>query len=159
MKLNLGVIDIPYAYEQQVSGKKGKPLKRTKKVVRSITTGEVADIIEGTYGVMEFFFDRHGDEIADKIADSYEGALANVMAGGPFNPDPGQEGLEWVEQRFRDFLSNKEMDGWHDGIPTEAARRGVSHRFAKPYARRPSRPSFIDTGQYQAGFRAWAGEF
>jgi hypothetical protein len=33
--------------------------------------------------------------------------------------------------------------------------RGVNHRFMHPYARRPSRPSFIDTGLYVANFTAW----
>lgn len=160
MKISLGVVDVPYAYEQEILGKKGKPLKKKRKVKKSITTGEIAEILEAKYGIMGVFFDRHGQEIADFVADAYEGALENVLTGGPFNPNPGQEGFEKIDQLFRDFLSNNEMAQLGiTGVPTEAAKAGVSHRFAHPYAERPSRPSFIDTGQYQTMFRSWTGEF
>ena len=61
-----------------------------------------------------------------------------------------------IETRFRHFLSQKEMDSLGvPGVPTKAALAGVSHRFKHPYAKRAPRPSFIDTGLYEASFRAW----
>jgi len=44
----------------------------------------------------------------------------------------------------------------YPGIPTGAAEAGVNHRLLHPYAKdNPERPSFIDTGQYQADFKSW----
>lgn len=158
--LNLGVVDIPYAYEQEVLSKKGKPLKRKKTVTKSITTGEVAEILEEKYHVMEIFFEIHGEQIMELLTDAVVGAYETAAMGGPTQAEPHAEALEKIGQMFRDFLSNQEMDGYHGEfstlqIPTRAAREGVSHRFAHPYAHRPERPSFIDTGEFQAAFTAW----
>lgn len=159
-KLHLGVVDFPYSYDQQAVSKKGKPLKKKRRVTKSITTGEVAEFIENEYHVMESFFEVHGDEVMNDIVDAYEGSLDNMLLGGPSRSNPGQEGLEKAEQRFRDFLANREMDTMGvPGIPTQAALEGVSHRFAHPYAKRSERPSFIDTGTYASAFKAWMAEF
>jgi hypothetical protein len=163
---NLGVIDIPYAYEQQRLSKKGKPLKRGRTVTKSTTTGEVAEYLEDQYHVMETFFEVHGEEVMEALLDSYEGAIDNVLAGGALQQEPAREAFEKIEQRFRDFLTNEEMNALGmPGVPTEASGQGtrvggIQHRFAHPYARgNVSRPSFIDTGLYQSSFRIWQAEF
>lgn len=154
--LNLGVVDIPYAYEQEVLSKKGKPLKRRKKVVKSITTGEVAQILEDRYHIMEVFFEVHGEQIMELLTDAMVGASETEALGGPASPEPYGDATEKIDQMFRDFLSNREMDALGvPGVPTQAALEGVSHRFAQPHARRPERPSFIDTGEFQAAMRSW----
>jgi hypothetical protein len=111
---------------------------------------------------MEFFYKTHEDEVVSAIEDAVGDKLENLMMGAPGSGDFDQlfeEGdLSAVEDTFRKFLDAKEMDGQVPGVPTAASLRGVSHRMKNPYAHRASRPSFIDTGMYQANFRAWVEE-
>ncbi len=63
---------------------------------------------------------------------------------------------EELGDAFRIFIDQKELDGVIPGVPTQAALRGVNHRLMRPYAKsNPVRPSFKDTGLYEASFRAW----
>jgi hypothetical protein len=135
--LHLGVLDIPYAS------------KETK------TTGDVAEILEAKYHVMDYFFNLHQEEIIKELEVSIAGSFESLMMGAPPQEDIHAAGTARVETMFKDFLSNQEMDGLEPGVPTTAALRGVSHRFKRPYVLRPPRPSFIDTGQYQATFKCW----
>ena len=107
---------------------------------------------------MEVFFETFGaDKIAELAGVAIAGAIEDVAAGRP--PDrivPTAEAESEIEAKFRSFLSEQKMDGIGiPGVPTQAALNGVSHRFLHPYAKRPERPSFIDTGLYQANFKAW----
>lgn len=139
MKLNLGVLDVPYDYS-----KDGK------------TTGDVAEILEGKYHIFEHFAQMHGEDISKALEASVQGAFESMLMGAPPRNDLYGAGTDAIEQTFRKFLSGAEMDALgYPGIPTEAAKRGVSHRFKHPYARRPSRPSFEDTGLLEASMRAW----
>jgi hypothetical protein len=106
---------------------------------------------------MEIFFNLHQDFIVGELKDSLQGALGNLMMGAPAQSTSfSAEATSAIENDFRMFLSLREMDDInYPGVPTRAALRGVSHRFAHPYARRASRPSFVDTGLFMASFRAW----
>lgn len=120
------------------------------------TTGEVAEILEAKYHIMETFFELHETEIVGMLERSLEGALQNIAAGAPGTIGVNAEGESAIEATFKNWLSQRGMDQTATpGVPTLAALHGVSHRFAHPYARRASRPSFIDTGLYQANFKAW----
>jgi hypothetical protein len=139
-KLIMGVTDIPY------------------RGPGTTTTGDVAEILEARYGIMEKFWELHGEEIADMIAEAMQAKLENVLMGAPVEVDDilSEADLGKVAQKFRDFLDNKELDGIVPGVPTQAARSGVSHRMRSTRAvGRDPRPSFIDTGEYQAAFQAW----
>lgn len=133
MILTLGVLDIPY--------KTG-----------GVSTGDVAEILESKYHVMEVFAGTHIDDIANDLADSVAGALETLMAGGPVQADPTIAAMGTIEKRFQDFLTHEEMAGW-PGVPTQAALEGRSSRFKGK--RGPRRPSLIDTGTYLASFKAW----
>ena len=152
MQLNLGVIDIPYA-EIPDSG----PVEMT---------GEVAQKLERNYGVMQFFFDQHADFVALELEDSFAGALANALMGAPKRADSAlfNQACSKIETKFKYFIDNKEMDGKAGGVPTKASLEGVSHRFKYKNRKRasksrvrnnPVRPSFQDTGLYEASFKAW----
>jgi hypothetical protein len=164
--LHLGVIDIPYADTSYT--KKPKNMRRGRarrgKVeapapsATSKSTGMVAEILEAKYHIMETFANRHEDLIVSSLNDAIEDALETMMLRGNRSPGslvPTAAGEQIIEDRFKQFLSQREMDGLAGGVPTAAALRGVSHRFLHPYARRASRPSFIDTGLYQANFKVW----
>lgn len=143
MILHLGVFDVPYAR----AGRKGS--------AGSQTTGDVAQWLENRYHVMEVFFRENEEEIASAMEGSVSAALESALMGGTAL-DPLGAATSKIEDRFKTFLSTGEMERLgYPGVPTEAARRGVNHRLKNPGRLRAARPSFIDTGLYQASFHAW----
>lgn len=151
MKLALGVLDVAYS---DAHGKKG-----------ATTTGEVAEILEDRYGVMETFFEEKKQQIADALAEQLVKQIAQVSSGGP-QPNDAFAGAEGqIDHMFRRFLDDEEMARIAGGLSEgEAARfrdfrgagsRGVSHRKKQPYSsKNEARAAFIDTGLYQLSFRA-----
>lgn len=137
MKLHLGVTDLPYPNDKD-----------------GISTGDVAEILEENYEVMATYWEKHGQEGADALTEALVGTMESQLMGAPPTQDPFGSGTEKIEDGFRKFLDAKEMDG-RPGVPTQAAKDGVSHRFKRPYVKRDPRPSFIDTGLYQANMKAW----
>jgi hypothetical protein len=160
--LNIGVLDIPYTYEQQTLTKKGKPRKNGKKVMLSITTGEVAHYLEEEYHLMESFFEVHKEKIVDALTEAVLGDLDNVLNGRLPNRDVFVAAAEEIETWYKHFLSTREAEtigisgGPNRPVPTKAALAGVNHRLAHPYADgNPRRPSFIDTGLYESSVKVW----
>lgn len=165
---HLGVVDIPYVEGEKVreARKRTKASKHAPKPLTpkgSTTTGDVAEILEGKYGVMQAFVDKYQPDIEQLLAQSVEGALEDLLAGKAV-ADVLQGSVEAVfkeaeseiEHKFRNFLSTKEIETMGiPGVPTEAAKEGHSHRFKHPYKKRPARPSFIDTGLFSASFASW----
>ncbi|MBL0907810.1 MULTISPECIES: hypothetical protein [Pectobacterium] len=131
--LHLGVMDIPYEGE-------GK------------TTGDVAELLEAKYQIMQTFFDRYGNEIADLMSNDLASNLENMLAGAPPSRDPLAESMSRIHGLFVAFLDNEEMSGT-PGVPTRRALLGISKRFKNKKG--APRPSFIDTGTYQAAMRTW----
>lgn len=168
-KLVLGVIDLPYATPSYTpiytptkspkallgAAKRGK-ISAPRYAGNQKTTGDVATILEDKYHIEEVFFELHRNQIVGALETSLSGALENLLAGAPATISGTAEGESKIETMFKQYLSNREMDALGvKGVPTKAAQKGVSHRFLHPYAKRPPRPSFIDTGLMQANFRAW----
>lgn len=156
MRLHLGVVDLPYAYEQAV----GKGKKRA--VALSVTTGEVAGYLENKYHPMEVFFEIHGEEIAKDLEEGLAGTLESLLMGAPPSLSAFGSAESAIDKRFRDFLTNKEMERLgYPGVPTEASGSGkrvggINHRLKNPYARsNPARPSFVDTALYENSFKSW----
>lgn len=154
--LNLGVVDVPYVDAEKPATqrkriKAGKPPEPNE-----MTTGDVAEILEAKYHVMEIFYEMHKEDVAKDLAESVVGALETIMMGGPADLDALGGATSKIEERFRDFLTNREMEKLgYPGVPTQAALDGVNHRFKHPYAQKNKRrPSFVDTGLYQASFKA-----
>lgn len=155
-KLHLGVLELPYAdASYKEIGAKGRGKKNKRKSASSVTTLEVAKFLEADYGIMAFFYERHGDFIADAMADSYEKVVEALSMGAPPTIDPFGPAAQQIQSRFREMLMNRELDGQVAGVPTKAAQRGTSKRFKRASKKRPERPSFIDTGLYEGSFRIW----
>jgi hypothetical protein len=136
MILHLGVHDHPYV------GKSG------------VTTGDVAEWLEGKYHVMEVFAGTYIDEISDAMADNVAGAIEQIIAGAPI-PEPEYlfiDAMAATKKHFEHFLTMEEMAGW-PGVPTQAALDGAQSRFKKRHG--PRRPSFVDSGEYFASFVSW----
>jgi hypothetical protein len=175
MILHLGVIEQQYDNSESYEKAKNKAYKYGKAKAGNIeapaiaapmakTTFDVAERLEAKYHVMELFFEEVGvDLIAKALEHSVNGAIQNVLMGAPVADEPlspskqgpVSEAMSEVEAAFKHFLSLQFLDGVARGVPTQAALMGVNHRMKHPYANRPPRPSFIDTGLYQANFKAW----
>ena len=144
--LHIGVIDIPYADE-------------------AITTGEVAKILEARYGVMSAFYQSHKADIQTAIAKSLQGQVVGILNGKPLNSDPYVRACADIDSMFKQFLSLSEIEKMGiEGVPTKAALDGKTSRFkaGKNKGNRRGkvksgsrRPSFIDTGTYQASEKSW----
>jgi hypothetical protein len=157
--LHLGVVDIPYVqYEpQRAQAKRAKGSKKAPKqktAAGTQTTGDVAEWLENKYHVMEVFFQLHEKDIAETFENALAGALENIALGAPNTVDALASATSNVEDLFKKFLSLKEMDALGvAGVPTQASLDGVNHRLKS--GKGPTRPSFIDTGLYEASFACW----
>jgi hypothetical protein len=159
VKLVLGVTEAPY--------KSGK------------TTGEVAEALEKKYHLMQTFSELYGSNIGAMLEEGVAAALNSMLNGGPVNKHPFESGCAKIENLFRQSLTIKAYDGLIPGTPTQAALKGVSHRFVNVYnteyytaidkktgkvirrkankkqrAARMQRPSFVDTGTFSKNFAA-----
>lgn len=153
--LHLGVIDIPYANDGPRKSGRGK--KKKLKQSTSMTTHDVATILEDKYSVMEIFFGAHRDQISKLIEEALAGALESQLMGAPASADPFASVNEQIGEMFKQFILTQEIEKIGiPGVPTQAALAGVSHRKMHPYAKaNPRRPSFYDTGMYVDNFKAW----
>lgn len=156
MILHLGVIDVPYA-EYTASNANLRRRKKPKATGLTKTTGDVAGWLEDKYHVMEVFWLENQQFIVDALSDGLQGSLESILMGAPPQLAPFGSGLSKIDDRFKQFLSQQEIEKVGiPGVPTMAARRGINHRLKRPYARsNPRRPSLIDTGLYQASEKSW----
>lgn len=161
--LNLGVIDMPYSnYEppQKISqakkGRKNKPLK-PKSDAATKTTGEVAEILEDKYGILDTFAFARLPDIAKSLEESIAGELETLMMGGQPKTNPFQGAESSITTMMKRFISAQEIEHMGvEGVPTQAALDGVNHRLKHPYAKNNERrPSFMDTTLYWQSLRAW----
>jgi hypothetical protein len=157
--IHLGVIDAPYANRAQQKvpkAKKGRQAKPIQREANTQTTGDVAEILEGKYGIMQTFAEVKEAEILDFVQASLSDALENLMAGGPAG-NPFSQGEADIETMFKNFIISQEVETASiPGVPTQAALDGVNHRLKHPYAKdNQRRPSFDDTGLYVQNFKCW----
>lgn len=149
--LHLGVIDVPYVDGGGSKGKKGKKSAATK------TTGEVAEILEEKYGVLDTFAFARLPDIAKALENSIAGQLETMMMGGHPSGNPFAGAESSITTMMKNFISLQEIEHMGiEGVPTQAALNGVNHRLKHPYAKgNPRRPSFIDTSLYWSTLTAW----
>lgn len=164
MIIHLGVVDVPYSAEsfekppKKSKFRRGSAKRPARDVISKagdITTGDVATILEKKYHIEEAFWkSRHGEKIANAITEDLNDYLNDKMAGAPVELTFAAA-LSTAHTEFQEFIDSREMNGMPN-IPTDAAKRGVNHRFLHPYAtNNPERPSFRDTGLMEASFVAW----
>jgi hypothetical protein len=163
--LNFGVIDIPYSLASYGAATKMRRLGRAKRGKATApktndaaakTTGDVAAILEDKYSIFETFYeDVGGAAIAAIFEKSLAGTMENIAAGQTGNISLSAEAESEIETTFRVWLGDEKMNGRTAGVPTQAALAGVNHRMLHPYAKRGPRPSFIDTGLFQANAKVW----
>jgi hypothetical protein len=161
--LKLGVIDVPYANEAQAGkipqakkGKANKPLK-PKTASGTQTTGDVAEILEEKYHIMDTFAFARLPDIAKELEDSIAGELETLLMGGRSNPNPFAKAESAIGTMFKTFLETADIEHMGiEGVPTQAALDGVNHRLKHPYSKENTRrPSFMDTHAYHDHFICW----
>jgi hypothetical protein len=145
--LHLGVTELPYQ-SPPTTKTRGK-----KTGTGAQTTGDVAEILESRYHIMTLFFEEKQAAIIQALEDSVESALQSILMGAPATLDPYGSATATIETMFRQFISQKGLDGVVPGVPTAASLLGISKRFKN--RRNPGRPSFYDTGLYSSAMRAW----
>lgn len=120
---------------------------------RATTTGDVAGYLENDYHVMRTYLELHETEIGELLAHAMAGEIESLAQGKPAHFDVSGP-MNRIEEEFRDYLDRGE---WRNtsGQVIAAAEAGVSHRKKRPYAKNKERTAFVDTGLYQASFRAW----
>ncbi len=166
MILNFGVIEQPYSTESYGAATKRRKIglakrgkanaPRAKSSGGMKTTGDVGKILEDKYHIMEIFYEETGAEtIAGLLENSLARTMESILHGGPATMRFSAQAESRIETVFRLWLGRRGLDGIEPGVPTKAAQRGVNHRFLHPYAKRAPRPSFIDTGLYQANMKVW----
>jgi hypothetical protein len=153
--LSLGVIEQQYDDRPIAPKAKIKPGKKAKrKKGASVSTGDVAEWLEDKYHVMEIFAQVKSAEIEAAIEASLEKHMLTLLMGGEaLGANALVEAQGDIEKEFRYFIDSDGMNGLYKGVPTQAALDGINHRLANPRTGNP-RPSFLDTGLYQASFRA-----
>lgn len=140
--LHLGVLDVPYS-----DGKR--------------STGDVAQILEDKYHVMELFAEDYGaDAISKAFEEAARDALEDLLSGAPVDSlSLTQSATDDIETAFKTFIDRRGLDYIVPGVPTKASLKGVNHRFKRATAKtNPVRPSFRDTGLYEASMKAWTEE-
>lgn len=165
IKLKMGVIDQYYTTPpgRYIKTKGGKKKFRASKARNKapVTTTQVANWLESKYHVMEIYLTLHSKQVQSFVDKALLGAARNLIISGRMAANPLAGAEQKITADFKAFLSNREIERiGYPGIPTKAALRGKSSRFKLGYAldragNRTRRPSFIDTGLYQASAKAW----
>jgi hypothetical protein len=168
MKLNFGFESFPYAARYSAKSpltaatKKRRPKQLSaaqQAYGQGKTTQQVAKDLENQYGIVEKFYEMEEDNIVDLVEEAFDEAIEKVMMMQRISKKGiSDASTNKIEERFRKNLAERRYDGMLPGVPTLASLRGVSHLLQHPYAKRGSRPSFIDTGMYSRSFRAWVTE-
>lgn len=123
---------------------------------RGKTTGDVAEILEGKYGIVQVFWRNHRQRIANALTKAMADSLPDMLGGTRLTAHIFDATMSQVAHQFKRYLNTGEVErSGIPGVPTQAALRGVSHRRAHPYRKRAPRRSFIDSGLYEASFEAW----
>ncbi|HXS04809.1 MAG TPA: hypothetical protein VN731_10055 [Rhodanobacter sp.] len=142
MELKFGVVDVAYSDAGKVT-----------------TTGDVAEYLEERYHVMRSFLELNEEDIGQILVDQVAGAIENIAMGGGAQKDFLAPAMGKIEERFRNFLDSGEMARLlPETQQIAAAQQGVNTRKkAKKNKGGKPRQAFVDTGLYQASFRAWVG--
>ena len=118
----------------------------------------MANILEQHYHIMDTFFRLNQEKVADLLATSVRNQIVNIFAGAPPQANPFAEGEQAIGAMFKEFIEQERMPptGAPWPIPTRAALMGVNHRLK--LKKGAPRPSFRDTGTYEAAFKAWVSQ-
>lgn len=136
--LHFGVVDVGYTGEQGAT-----------------TTGDVAQFLEDRYHVMRTFLELKEDQIARVLVDQVAGAIESIAQGNRLPRPDWKPSMGKIDRMFRDFLDAGELQHLlpkSQKVSEETLRTSSRKKVMK---QDEARQAFIDTGHYQASFRAW----
>ena len=151
MNLHLGFEASSYTTSSNYVGRhSGVPYGEGK------NSAQVAAELEERYGIVETFVRMEEDFIISIIEDKMGEDLDEIIGMSSISKKGiSDQDTDKIVERFKRDIAHRRFDGLIPGVPTLASIRGVLHSRRHPYARRASRPSFRDTGNYVNSFRAW----
>ena len=138
------------------------------------TTGSVGTQLEENYGLFSAFYEHEKDEITHLIEEDVDLAIQSLISGGGLSKNVFGDSTSEIDHLFKTFLSTQEAErvlapGVNGlPVPTKAALEGKSLRlkggrrlrkvkkgqeYETAYGNR--RPSFIDSGVFEASFKSW----
>jgi hypothetical protein len=140
LKLVLGFEDRPYTAQYITPGRRKY---RTGKYGQKTSSAQVAEELEGRYGILESFVEEE-DTIQTLLEDVLAERIDQVLAGKDYDKKDIEKRLPGIEKAFKTMLE-EEMLHTRGNVPTAAAMT-------------EGRKSFIKTGLYRSSFRAWVEE-
>jgi hypothetical protein len=160
--LHMGFINTPYTKETMTrpatSAKEEMKRQRRRSFSKTMTAEDVANILENRYNIVETFSAIYEEKINRILLEGFSEVASSAIKDRGGSTIAKLKNLmkpntKRIENMFKEFLNNEEMNGMVEGVPTGAALEG-KRRGRK--SRSGGRPSFVDTGIYRASFRCWA---
>lgn len=158
--LTLGIVEQPYSVaptpkKVAKASKRPRKAKATKTESGTQTTGDVATWLENKYGVYQAFVDDQKDAINEALRDSVEASVETYLTSGQQPQDPFAAANSTIDALFKAWLASGAIEKLGiAGVPTQASIERRSLRFKNKQSKGP-RPSFINTGLYEANFHSW----
>jgi hypothetical protein len=161
IKLHMGFIGTPYTYETKGapirSAKIEEARKRKRGFSRTMTADKLAGILERKYEIVQVFNEIYENEITEMIHNGFREVAEHMISNRKTGTTTiGMKRLmkpytDKIQEMFRTFIDNEEMNGLVEGVPTAVS---VTGRGGWKWRRKPG-PSFVASGIYRASFRAW----
>lgn len=149
LKLKLGVVEVP-----EPGG---------------ITSYGLGKILEEKYTLFSSYVDMHKKDIEHELCEALVGAFETYQATGHIAKQPFDAAGQELSLGLKKFIYEEELAGKVSGVPTQAALEGISTRTMngkvpkkvrggqkfKKVRTGVRRPSFIDTGIFEASTKVW----
>ena len=117
----------------------------------SITCGEVAEILEGKFDVMQIFANMNEAKIAAFIEQGIADSIESKMMGAPDDLDMFGSAMEKIKDGFDEYIDQQQH-----GIKLKKFNRPMAGaRFKKQYRKVAKTLAFVDSGMYRSNFKAW----
>jgi len=143
LKLKLGVVDVP-----EPGG---------------ITSHGLGKILEEKYTLFSSYVEMHHKDIENELCQAIVGAFETYQATGYIAKQPFDAAGQELTLGLKQFIYKEELAGKVAGVPTQAALEGVTTRKVgrgkrakfKRVKTGVRRPSFIDSGIFEASTKVW----
>ncbi|HSY75450.1 MAG TPA: hypothetical protein VK890_01260 [Bacteroidia bacterium] len=164
LTLHFGFVQTPYTSETRfrpaTSAKAAEKLKRKRGFRSTMTADKLANILEAKYNIVHTFSEVHDEDIRDIINNGFKEVAERMILERKGHSKASLKNLmksatRQVEELFKAFLDNEEMNGRVEGVPSKAATKGKLGGRGRITRSGIARPTFVNTGIYKNSFRAW----
>jgi len=124
---------------------------------RTVTTDEVSEFLEKTYGILDAFVEAHSNDFAKLIEEDIAEMFVKMAEKGmaPTLSKASKHSMIVIKAMFDTFIRSREVERLVPGAPTKRAQDGyMSRTKRRKGTTKPGRPSFLDTELYVKAFRA-----